>query len=236
MAENEETTAGAAPESKGRAPEPPEGGSSSLRVSAYDSQGMRAGEAELPESVFGQRPNMAVMHQAYVRQLANARQGSAATKTRSMVRGGGAKPYRQKGTGRARHGSSREPSMVGGATVFGPQPRSFEQRMPRKMRRLALRSALSVKAGEGSVSVVEGFALEEPKTRVMVDLLRSLGVDGTALLVLPAPNQVLARSISNVPWATLVLAQNLSLYDIFTHDRLVIARDALPLLEETLAS
>ncbi|HKF76210.1 MAG TPA: 50S ribosomal protein L4 [Candidatus Dormibacteraeota bacterium] len=197
---------------------------------------MRAGEAELPESVFGQRPNMAVMHQAYVRQLANARQGSAATKTRSMVRGGGAKPYRQKGTGRARHGSSREPSMVGGATVFGPQPRSFEQRMPRKMRRLALRSALSVKAGEGSVSVVEGFALEEPKTRVMVDLLRSLGVDGTALLVLPAPNQVLARSISNVPWATLVLAQNLSLYDIFTHDRLVIARDALPLLEETLAS
>ena len=193
-------------------------------------------DVELPGSVFGQIPNDAVMHQAFVRQAANARQGSAATKTRAMVQGGGAKPYRQKGTGRARHGSNREPSMVGGGTVFGPQPRSFAQRMPRKMRRLALRSALSVKAREGKVSVVDGFSLEEPKTRVMVDLLRGLGVDETVLLVLPAANDVVARSVSNLPWAKLIIAQNLNLYDIFTHDRLVIARDALGVIEENVAS
>jgi len=193
-------------------------------------------DVELPDSVFGQTPNDAVMHQAFVRQAANARQGTAATKTRATVRGGGAKPYRQKGTGRARHGSNREPSMVGGAAVFAPQPRSFAQRMPRKMRRLALRSALSVKAREGKVSVVDGFALEEPKTRVMADLLRGLGVDETVLLVLPAANDIIARSVSNLPWAKLILAQNLNLYDIFTHDRLVIVRDALGLIEENVAS
>src|SRR5499433_2020183 len=193
-------------------------------------------DVDLPDSVFGQTPNDAVMHQAFVRQAANARQGTAATKTRALVRGGGAKPYRQKGTGRARHGSLREPSMVGGATVFGPQPRSYAQRMPRKMRRLALRSALSVKASEGKVSVVAGFEIVTPRTRAMVEVLRDLGVDGTVLLVLPAANDVVARSVSNLPWAKVVLAQNLSLYDIFTHDRLVIAKDALGLIEEYLAS
>ena len=193
-------------------------------------------DVDLPDSVFGQTPNLAVMHQAFVRQAANARQGTAATKTRALVRGGGAKPYRQKGTGRARHGSLREPSMVGGATVFGPQSRSYAQRMPRKMRRLALRSALSVKASEGKVTVVAGFELAEPRTRAMVELLRDLGVDDTVLLVLPAANDVVARSVSNLPWAKVVLAQNLSLYDLFTHDRLVIAKDALGLIEENLAS
>jgi large subunit ribosomal protein L4 len=237
MAENEETTTtetDAKPARRRRAKAAEE--ASPLTVTAFDAEGMRSGEAQLPEGVFGQEPNMAVMHQAYVRQLANARQGTAATKTRSLVSGGGSKPYRQKGTGRARHGSTREPSMVGGAAVFGPQPRSFAQRMPRKMRRLALRSALSVKATEGKVSVVEAFAIEEPKTRTIVELLRGVGVDSTVLVVLPAANDVVARSINNVPWAKLVLAANLSLYDIFTHDRLVIAKDALSLLEENLAS
>jgi large subunit ribosomal protein L4 len=211
---------------------------SPLTVTAYDATGIRTGETDLPESVFGQTPHMAVMHQAFLRQANNARQGTSATKTRSLVRGGGAKPYRQKGTGRARHGSTREPSMVGGATVFGPQPRSYAQRMPRKMRRLALRSALSVKASEGGVAVVEGFAIEEPKTKAMVELLRGVGIEAhqTVLVVLPAANDVVARSINNLPWAKVVLAQNLSLYDIFTHDRLVIAKDALGLLEENLAS
>ena len=211
---------------------------SPLTVTAYDATGIRTGETDLPESVFGQTPHMAVMHQAFVRQANNARQGTSATKTRSLVHGGGAKPYRQKGTGRARHGSTREPSMVGGATVFGPQPRSYAQRMPRKMRRLALRSALSVKASEGGVAVVEGFAIEEPKTKTMVELLRGVGVEAheTVLVVLPAANDVVARSTNNLPWAKVILAQNLSLYDIFTHDRLVIAKDALGLLEENLAS
>jgi large subunit ribosomal protein L4 len=206
-----------------------------LSVSSYDGQGSPSGEVDLPESIFGQTPHMAVMHQAYLRQLANARQGTADTKTRAEVSGGGAKPYRQKGTGRARHGSNREPSMVGGGTVFGPQPRSFAQRMPRKMRRLALRSALSVKAEEGKVSVLESFGLEEPKTRTMVELLRAMGVEETVLLVLPASNQVVSRSVDNLPWAKVVLAHNLNLYDIFTHEQLVIAKDALELLEETFA-
>jgi large subunit ribosomal protein L4 len=209
-----------------------------MTVSAYDATGIRSGETDLPESVFGQTPHMAAMHQAYVRQMANARQGTASTKTRATVHGGGAKPYRQKGTGRARHGSTREPSMVGGAAVFGPHPRSYAQRMPRKMRRLALRSALSVKATEGRVRVVDGFAIEVPRTKAMVELLRGLGVqaDETVLLVLPAPSDVVARSTNNLPWAKIVLAQNLNLYDIFTHDQLVIAKDALGLLEESLAS
>jgi large subunit ribosomal protein L4 len=207
-----------------------------LSVNSYDGQGAPAGEVELPSSIFGQTPHQAVMHQAYLRQLANARQGTAATKTRGEVRGGGAKPYRQKGTGRARHGSEREPQMVGGGTVFGPQPRSFRQRMPRKMRRLALRSALSVKVEEGKVSVLQGLDIEEPKTRVMADLLRAVGVEETVLLVLPASNDVVARSVNNLPWAKVVLAHNLNLYDLFTHDQLLIAKDALEQLEETFGS
>ena len=206
-----------------------------LKVKSFSSAGEQSGEVALPESIFGQTPNEAVMHQAYLRQLNNARQGTAATKTRGMVRGGGAKPYRQKGTGRARHGSEREPSMVGGGTVFGPHPRSFAQRMPRKMRRLALRSALSVKASEGLVSVLDGFAIEAPKTSAMVDLLRSVGVQETCLVVLPAPNDVVSRSANNLPWAKVILARNLNLYDIFTHEHLVIAKEALELLEENFA-
>ncbi len=128
--------------------------------------------------------------------------------------------------------------MVGGATVFGPQPRSYAQRMPRRMRRLALRSALSVKASEGRVRVVDGFAIEEPRTRAMVELLRGVGIQAeeTVLVVLPAASDVVARSVSNLPWAKVILAQNLNLYDIFTHDQLVIAKDALVLLEESVAS
>ena len=208
---------------------------SALTVTAYDSGGVRSGELSLPESVFAQTPNMAVMHQAYVRQLANARQGTASTKTRAEVSGGGAKPYRQKGTGRARHGSIREPSMRHGGTVFGPQPRSFRQRMPRKMRRLAVRSALSVKAGEGKISVVEGFAIEQPRTRAMADLLEAMEIQDNVLIVLPAANDVVARSASNLPGVKVILASNLNLYDIFTHDRLLLAKDAIQVLEETLA-
>jgi large subunit ribosomal protein L4 len=209
---------------------------SPLNVSSFDAKGERSGELRLPESVFGQEPNASVMHQAYLRQLANARQGTAKTKRRGEVSGGGAKPYRQKGTGRARHGSSREPSMVGGGTVFGPRPRSYAQRMPRKMRRLALRSALAVKANEGRVVILEGFELEEPKTRVVVELLRAAGVETSALVVLASSNDLVQRSFNNLPWAKVVLARNLSLYDLFTHEHLVITKDSLELLEENFES
>src|SRR5438270_3317312 len=136
-----------------------------LQVPFFDALGERNGEVDLPEAIFAEKPNVPVMHQAYLRQLANARQGTASTKTRATVRGGGAKPYRQKGTGRARHGSIREPSMKGGANVFGPRPRDFAQRMPKQMRRRALRSALSQKALEEKVRVIEAFVFGEPKTK-----------------------------------------------------------------------
>lgn len=209
---------------------------SPLTVRAYSFEGERLGHAELPEAIFGVTPNKAVMHQAYLRQQANRRQGTAATKTRGLVSGGGAKPYRQKGTGRARHGSDREPSMVGGGTVFGPQPRSFAVGMPRKMRRLALRSALSVKAEERRVSVVAGFDLEEPRTALIAQMFEGMGIDDTALLVLATPNDMVSRSVSNLPWAKAILALNLNLYDLFTHEHLVIAQDALEVINDTFAA
>lgn len=214
----------------------PEAPVSALSVPAFDASGRAAGAVELSETLFGTTPNQAVMHQAYLRQLANARQGTAKTKHRGEVRGGGVKPYRQKGTGRARHGSTTEPSMVGGGNVFGPQPRDYGQRMPRKMRRLALRSALSVKAAGGAVRVIDGFQVGDvPSTSSMVEVLRAVGAENSVLILLPAPNDIVQRSANNLPWAKVVLARNLNLYDLFTHDLLVITRDALELLEENFA-
>jgi len=203
-----------------------------LDAPLFDSAGERTGEIRLPKLIFAEQPNQPVMHQAMVRQLANARQGTASTKNRTAVSGGGAKPYRQKGTGRARHGSTREPSMKGGAVVFGPHPRSYAQRMPKRMRRLALRSALSQKANEGRVRVIEGFAIDEPKTSQAAELLEAVGVDGTTLVVLPAPNLVVSRSFENLAGAKTILARNLNLRDLFTHRYLLLVKDCLDLLEE----
>ena len=203
-----------------------------LHAPFFDSAGAPQGELELPRVIFGETPNMAVMHQAYVRQMANARQGNASTKTRATVSGGGAKPYRQKGTGRARHGSTREPSMKGGAKVFGPRPRSYEQRMPKQMRRLALRSALSQKAIDGQVRVIEAFGFEEPKTSQAAELMDAIGFDGTTLIVLPAPNLVVSRSFDNLAGAKIILARNMNIRDLLSHSYLLIAKDSLELLEE----
>src|SRR5712664_5019185 len=155
-----------------------------LDVPLFDSAGERQGEVRLPKVIFAEKVNTPVMHQAFVRQTNNARQGTASTKTRATVSGGGAKPYRQKGTGRARHGSIREPSMKGGGVVFGPHPRDYSHRMPRQMRRLALRSALSQKALDGQVRVIESFVFDEPKTKQAQDLLSAIGFDNTTLVVL----------------------------------------------------
>lgn len=203
-----------------------------LHVPFFDSLGERNGEVDLPKTVFDEKPNMPVMHQAYLRQLANARQGTASTKTRGDVSGGGAKPYRQKGTGRARHGSIREPSMKGGGTVFGPHPRSYEQRMPKQMRRLALRSALSQKAIDGQVRVIESYVFDEPKTKQAVDLMEAIGFDKSALIVLPAPNMVVSRSFENLSGTKTILARNLNIRDLFTHTYLLLSKDCLDLLEE----
>jgi large subunit ribosomal protein L4 len=203
-----------------------------LDVPLFDSAGERQGEVRLPKLIFAEKVNTPVMHQAFVRQANNARQGTASTKTRATVSGGGAKPYRQKGTGRARHGSTREPSMKGGAVVFGPHPRSYAQRMPKQMRRLALRSALSQKATEGKVRVIDGFAIEEPKTSVAVGLMDAIGFDDTTLVVLPAPNVVVSRSFENLPGFKIILARNLNIRDLFTHTYLLLAKDCIELIEE----
>ena len=203
-----------------------------LQVPFFDALGERNGEVDLPEAIFAEKPNVPVMHQAYLRQLANARQGTASTKTRGDVSGGGAKPYRQKGTGRARHGSTREPSMKGGGNVFGPRPRDYSQRMPKQMRRLALRSALSQKAIDGQVRVIESFVFDEPKTSQAAELLETIGFDSTALVVLPAPNYTVSRSFENLAGAKIVLARNLNIRDLFSHTYLLLAKDSLELLEE----
>ena len=203
-----------------------------LQVPLFDSAGERHGEVRLPKLIFAEEPNAPVMHQAYVRQMANARQGTASTKNRGQVSGGGAKPYRQKGTGRARHGSIREPSMKGGGVVFGPRPRNYSQRMPKQMRRLALRSALSQKAIEGRVRVIDGFGFEEPRTKLAADLIAAIGFDDTTLVVLPAPNYVVSRSFENLAGSKIILARNLNIRDLFTHTYLLLAKDCLELLED----
>ena len=203
-----------------------------MQAPFFDALGERNGEVDLPDAIFNEKPNMPVMHQAYLRQIANARQGTASTKTRGMVSGGGAKPYRQKGTGRARHGSMREPSMKGGGNVFGPRPRDYSHRMPKQMRRLALRSALSQKAIEERIRVIESFVFDEPKTKQAQELMDAIGVDSTTLIVLPAPNYTVSRSFENLGHAKIVLARNLNLRDIFSHTYVLLAKDSIELLEE----
>ncbi len=203
-----------------------------MQAPFFDALGERNGEVDLPDAIFTEKPNIPVMHQAYVRQMANARQGTASTKTRGAVSGGGAKPYRQKGTGRARHGSTREPSMKGGGNVFGPRPRDYSQRMPRQMRRLALRSALSQKAIDGQIRVIETFVFDEPKTKQAQELMDAIGFDSTTLVVLPAPNYTVSRSFENMSDATIVLARNLNIRDLFSHTYLLLSKDSIELLAE----
>jgi large subunit ribosomal protein L4 len=206
---------------------------SSARV--VDQTGAETGTVELPEAIFGIEPNEPVMHQALLRQLANGRQGTASTKTRSDVRGGGRKPYRQKGTGRARQGSTRSPQWEGGGIVFGPHPRSYRMDMPRKQRRLALRSALSSKALDGGVVVLEGFELEEPRTRAVADLLRSVEAGPRVLVVLGSHNAMLEKSARNIAEVQVTLAGNLSVRDLLMAETVIVTRDAIEHIEEAFA-
>ena len=201
-------------------------------VTVVDQTGTKSGELELSEAIFGAPVNTAVMHQALIRQLANARQGTHDTKTRTEVRGGGKKPWRQKGTGRARQGSIRSPQWAGGGIVFGPTPRSYRQEMPRKQRRLALRSALSVKAQDGHISVLSGFDLEAPSTRAVVDLLRNIEAGARVLVVLGSHNELLERSARNLPEVRVILAANLSVRDLITAETVLMTRDAIEHVEE----
>jgi large subunit ribosomal protein L4 len=196
-------------------------------VPIVDQTGTATGELELPESIFAGPVNTSVMHQALLRQLANGRQGTHDTKNRTEVRGGGKKPWRQKGTGRARQGSIRSPQWAGGGIVFGPTPRSYRQEMPRKQRRLALRSALAAKAQDGHISVLGSFELEAPQTRAVVDLLRNIEAGARVLMVLGSHNELLERSARNLPEVKVILAANLSVRDLLSADTVLMTADAL---------
>jgi len=191
-------------------------------------------EIDLRDDVFGIEPNVAVMHQALVRQMANARLGTHKTKTRSEVSGGGAKPWRQKGTGRARQGSIRAPQWKGGGTVFGPQPRSYAQKMNRKMRRLALRSALSAKAAESQGLVMDALELAEPKTKAMAEMLTRLNIDSSVLILLPEANANVERSARNLDFVKTSRANCLSVRDLLGYDYIVMPREAVGMIHALL--
>jgi large subunit ribosomal protein L4 len=200
-----------------------------------DQAGAVTGSVDLPEAVFGIEPNGPVMHQALLRQLANSRQGTSSTKTRSEVRGGGRKPWRQKGTGRARQGSTRSPQWEGGGVVFGPHPRSYRMDMPRKQRRLALRSALSAKAQDGGLVVLEAFTLEAPATRAVTTLLRSVDAGKRVLVVLGSHNEMLEKSARNIAEVQVTLAGNLSVRDLLIAETVIVTRDAIEHIEAAFA-
>lgn len=206
-----------------------------MKVPLRDMTGKVVDETELRDDIFGIAPNEGVMHQALVRQQANARLATARTKTRGEVSGGGRKPWRQKGTGRARHGSIREPQWRGGGVVFGPRAgRNYRKSMPRKMRRLALRSALSIKARDGQLILLDKLELPGPKTREMLNTLSGLTGDSSALILLPERDATVEKSVRNVPHAKTLHAQYLNLVDIFGYDYLVMPLAAVKVIESFL--
>jgi len=190
--------------------------------------GSTSGSVNLPDGVFGIEPNVAVMHQVVTAQLAGARAGTQSTKTRAEVRGGGAKPWKQKGTGRARQGSSRSPQWTGGGVALGPKPRSYKQRTPKKMIQLALRSALSDRAAMERVVVIDTWGFAAPRTKDATAALKALGVEGRVLVVLGPDDQVARKSFRNLPDVHALLASELNAYDVLCSDWVVFTSDTLP--------
>ncbi len=206
------------------------------KVAVYDMNGQSEGEITLNPRVFDTEVNGALMHQAVTRYLANQRVGTAQTKTRAMVRGGGRKPWRQKGTGRARHGSIRSPIWRGGGVTFGPQIRDYRQKMPKKARRQALRSALTSRHRRGEVLVVKDISIDRPSTRAVTDLLENLGVAGKkALIVTGDTDRNAYLSARNVAGVSVTRAQDLNAYEVLNHQALIMTTDALASVEEVLA-
>ena len=204
-----------------------------MQVDVMNLNGEIAGQIEVSDFVFGIEPNRAVMHQALVRQHANARRGTHSTLTRAEVSGGGRKPWKQKGTGRARQGSTRAPHWRHGGIVFGPKPRDYTQDMPKRMRRLALRSLLSAKMRDGQIVIIDNFDGLEPRTKEMIAFLGRLGeARGTVIATGEQPEHVW-RGAGNVPEVKALLVNNLNLHDLLKHARLILDRNAIAYIEET---
>ena len=203
-------------------------------VSLYKTDGTEAGTIELKDEIFGIEVNEAVMHQVVVAQLANKRQGTQSALTRAEVRGGGIKPYRQKGTGRARAGSSRSPIWRKGGMVFAVKPRDYSQKVNKKVKRLALKSALSMKVNDKDIIVLEELNLDAPKTRLMVGILNKLGAT-KALVVTSAADETVIRAASNIPGIKTLPADCINVYDLLNYTKLVITQDAVKKVEEVFA-
>jgi large subunit ribosomal protein L4 len=201
----------------------------------YNKQGKSLGNVDLPETLFAADVNTTVMHQAVTAQMNARRAGTSDTKTRGEVRGGGAKPYRQKGTGRARQGSRRAPHYAGGGVVFGPHPRSYEQRLPKRMKRLALHGALTSKFGDGAVKVVDELGLDEPKTRVLVGYLDALQATGRVLVVTNGSDANLDLSARNLPGVSIIRPDSLNIVDVLNADVLLITQPSLATMAEVYA-
>jgi large subunit ribosomal protein L4 len=204
-----------------------------MKVDVLDLEGKKLREVELPAAIFEAPVNVDLMHQAYVRQMANARLGTHDTKVRGEVAGGGAKPWKQKGTGRARQGSRRAAQWVGGGRIHTPHPRSYEQRMPKKMRQAALRSALSAKAADAGIVLIDEFSLSEAKTKVMAQTLRNLVGTSTALVLLPEKGEaydLVTKTTNNLGDTKVLLASYLNIRDLFGYDKLILPVKALDAL------
>ncbi len=204
-------------------------------IALFDKNGAETGTIDLPDALFAAPIRTALMHQAVVAQLAGRRTGTSATKTRGMVRGGGKKPYRQKGTGRARQGSRSAPHYAGGGVVFGPSPRSYEQRLPRRMKRSALVGALTSKFDDGAITVVSDLVLDEIRTRVLLGHLDALKVGGRILLVEDGKNERLELSARNLPRVTVIRSDSLNIVDVLNADAIVITAPSIPTMSEVYA-
>ena len=208
-----------------------------MKVDVVNIEGKKIKSVELPAKIFEAPVNTNLMHQAYVRQIANARLGTHKTKTRGEVSGGGRKPWRQKGTGRARQGSIRAPQWVGGGRVHAPRPRDYSQKMPRKMRRAALRSALSVKASDEAILVLDEISLSEPKTREIAQVKDKLAGESSVLLIIPEKSEkydMIHRAANNLPDLKLLMANYMNIRDLFSYDKVIIPLDALEVIESYL--
>ena len=205
------------------------------QVATYNMAGKEVGKIELNDAVFAVEVNEAVMHQAVVRQLSNERLGTHATKTRGMVRGGGRKPWKQKGTGRARSGSTRSPLWIGGGTVFGPSPRSYYKAMPRKARRLAVKSALSEKVNNNDLIVMEELTLAAPKTKEVLNILNNFEVGDAKVLFITEGDVNVEKSARNIQGVKALASTGLNIFDLLHHDKLFITKGAVAQIEEVLA-
>jgi large subunit ribosomal protein L4 len=205
------------------------------KVALLNQTGSQVGDIELNDSVFGIEPNNHVLFEAVIMQRASLRQGNHKTKIRSEVAGGGRKPWRQKGTGRARQGSIRSPQWRGGGTVFGPVPRSYSYKLPKKVRRLAIKSALSSKVLAENILVLENLAFEAPKTKEFTKVLKGLSVESKALIVTADLDENVALSARNIPGVTVVTANGINVLDVLNHDKLIMTKAAVEKVEEVLA-